>query len=74
MIELLGFGLQCHLLEFIDQRVGVELPGDPLPELLDCLCDLFVFWLLEQLPDRPGPVQPFGVDLSFFSVISGVMR
>ena len=48
-----------------------NFPGDPLPELLDCLCDLFIFWLLEKLPDRPGPVQPFGVDLSFFSVISG---
>ncbi len=71
MVELLGFGLQCHLLEFVDQRVCVELPRDPLPELLDRLCDLFVFWLLEQLPDRPSPVQPFGVDLSFFSVISG---
>ncbi len=57
MVELLGFGLQCHLLEFIDQRVCVELPGDPLPELLDRPCDLFVFWLLEQLPDRPGPVR-----------------
>jgi hypothetical protein len=56
VVELLGFGLQSHLLEFVDQCVGVELPGDPLPELLDRLCDLFVFWLLEKLPDRPGPV------------------
>ncbi len=71
MVELLGFGLQRHLLEFVDQRVRIELPGDPLLELLDGLRDLFVFWLLEELSDRPGPVQPFGVNLSFFSVISG---
>ena len=51
MVELFGFGLQCHLLEFVDQRVGVELPGDPLPELLDLLRDLFVFWLLEDIRD-----------------------
>jgi hypothetical protein len=71
VVELLGLGLQRHLLEFVDQRVRVELPGDPLPELLDRFRDLFVFWLLEELSDRPGPVQPFGVDLGFFSVISG---
>ena len=71
VIELLGLGFQSHLLELVDQRVRVELPGDPLPELLDRFRDLFVFWLLEELSDRTGPVQPFGVDLSFFSVISG---
>ncbi len=70
MVELLRLGLQSHLLELVDQRVRVELPGDPLPELLDRFRDLFVFWLLEKLSDRPGPVQPFGVDLGFFSVIS----
>jgi hypothetical protein len=70
VVELLGLGFQRHLLEFVDQRVRVELSGDPLPELLDRFHDLFVFWLLEKLSDRPGPVQPFGVDLGFFSVIS----
>jgi hypothetical protein len=71
VIELLRLGFQSHLLELVDQRVRVELPGDPLPELLDRFCDLFVFWLLEELSDRQGPVQPLGVDLGFFSVISG---
>ena len=71
MVELIGLGLQRHLLELVDQGVRVELPRDPLPELFDRLRDLFVFWLLEELSDRPGPVQPFGVDLSFFSIISG---
>ncbi len=52
VVELLGLGLQRHLLELVDQRVRVKLPGDPLPELLDRFCDLFVFWLLEELSDR----------------------
>ncbi len=60
VVELLGLGLQCHLFEFVHQRVRVELPGDPLLELLDRFRDLFVFWLLEELSD-----------LGFFSVISG---
>jgi len=71
VVELIGLGLQRHLLELVDQCVRVELPRDPLPELFDRLRDLFVFWLLEELSDRPGPVQPFGVDLGFFSIISG---
>jgi hypothetical protein len=71
VIELLGLGFQSHLLELIDQRVCIELSGDPLPELLDRFHDLFVFWLLKELSDSPGPIQPFGVDLGFFSVISG---
>ncbi len=71
MIELLGLGFQGHLLELVDQRVCIELPGDPLPELLDRLCDFFVLWLLKELPDGQGPIQPFGVDLRFLSVIGG---
>ncbi len=71
VVELLGLGLQRHLLEFVDQCVRVELPGDPLPELLNRFRDLLIFWLLEELSDRPGPVQPFGLDLGFLCVISG---
>jgi hypothetical protein len=70
VIELLGLGFQGHLLGLVDQRVCIELPGDPLLELLDRFRDLFVFWLLKEL-SGPGPIEPFGVDLGFFSVISG---
>ncbi len=71
MIELVGLGLHDHLLQFVDQCICVELPGYPLPELLNCFCDLFILWLLKELPDRPSPIQPFGMDFCFFSVVGG---
>ncbi len=71
MIELLGLGFQSHLLQLVDQGVGIELPRDSLAQLLDGFRDLFVFWLLEELANRPGPIQPLGVDLCFLGVISG---
>ena len=64
LLSLLG-----HHFQLVDQNIGVESAGDSLPEPVDRFRDLFVLWLLEELSQSPGPVEPFGVDLQFLAVV-----
>ena len=49
--------------------LAIELAGDSFPELVNRFRDLFVFRLLEELGQGPGPIKPFGVDLDLLAVI-----
>ena len=62
-------GLLCHGLQFVEQDLGIKLAGDFGAKLVDGCGYHFVFWLLEQLPQGPGPVEPLGVNLNLFAVI-----
>ncbi len=70
MGEWLLLGLLGHRLQLVDQDLAIEFAGDSFPESVDRLCDLFIFWLLEELAQSPSPVEPFGVDLHFLAVVS----
>ncbi len=69
MSEWFLLGLFGHRLQLVDQNLGVELARDSFPKSIACLCDLFIFWLLEKLAQSPGPVEPFGVDLNLRAVV-----
>ncbi len=69
MSERFLLGLLGHRLQLVDQVLGIEFAGDSFLESVDRFCDLFIFWLLEQLAQSPSPVEPFGVDLHFLAVI-----
>ncbi len=64
LLGLLGQGCQ-----FVEEDLGVELTRDPGSEFGDGGGDHSALLLLEELPQGPGPVQPFGVDRDFFAVI-----
>jgi len=32
---------------------------------------VFVSWMVEELPQQPGPIKPFGVDFYVFRFVSG---
>jgi hypothetical protein len=70
VVDRFFFGLLGHCLQLVHQDLSVELAGDPFAESVDCFCDLFIFWLLEELAQSPSPVEPFGVDLNLFAVVS----
>jgi len=69
VIERFFLGLLGHGLHFMDQDRSIELAGDSFPELVNRFRDLFVFWLLEELGQSPGPIEPFGVDLDLLAVV-----
>ena len=69
MREWFLLGLLGHCFQLVDQNISVESAGDSLPESVDRFRDLFVFWVLEQLSQSPGPVEPFRVDLQFLAVV-----
>ncbi len=69
MIEQFLLGLLGHGLQLIDQDLSIELARDSFPELVNRFHDLFVFRLLEELGQSPGPVEPFGVDLDLLAVV-----
>ncbi len=70
MADWVFLGLFGHCLQFVDQDLGVELAGDLLEESVDRLRDFLILWLLEELSQGPGPVEPFGVDLNLLAVVS----
>jgi hypothetical protein len=67
--EWLLLGLLGHRFQLVDQDLGIELARDSFPESVNRFCDLFVFWLLKQLAQSPGPVELFGVDFQFLPVV-----
>ncbi len=69
MGEWFLLGLLGHCPQFVHQDLGVEFAGDSFPESVDCLPDLSIFWLLEELAQSPSPVEPFEVDLHFLAVV-----
>jgi len=73
MADWVLLGLLGHCLQLVDQDLGIELARDISVESVDSLRDFLVFWLLEELSQGPGPVEPFGVDLGLLTVISPMM-
>ncbi len=63
------FSLLGHGFKFVEQNLGVELAGDLCAELVDGRGDHLISWLLKQLSQGPGPVEPLGVNLDLLTVI-----
>ncbi len=62
-------GLHCHGLQFVEQDLGVKLARDLGTKLVEGRGNHLVLGLPEQLPQGPGPVESFGVDLDLLAVI-----